>query len=195
MAIFRPHFLEQGTPLSRRLRPPTGALEKARCGPSRSLAPLQFPRRRGTALAANDVNLPARHRCGMTETPWGQLARLPNVGSRIFRGGSSLSVMIQDHWTGDWAGVRGLRCANSSEMLRMSANGRIDDRLLGRLESEARSRLQSRQQELRPLPAPTPNPGPPPERGLFGSVLGGLQRLLGRDFDSLRQPAELVDRV
>ncbi len=75
---------------------------------------------------------------------------------------------------------------------RMSANGRVDDRLLGRLESEARSRLQSRQQELRPLPAPTPNAGSPPERGLFGSVLGGLQRLLGRDFDSLRQPAELA---
>ena len=75
---------------------------------------------------------------------------------------------------------------------RMSANGRIDDRLLGRLESEARSRSQSRQQEPRPITAPTPNAGPPPERGLFGSVLGGLQRLLGRDFDSLRRPAELL---
>ena len=75
---------------------------------------------------------------------------------------------------------------------RMSANGRIDDRLLGLLESEARSRSQSRQQELRPINAPSPNAGTSPERGLFGSVLGGLQRLLGRDFDSLRRPAELA---
>ena len=75
---------------------------------------------------------------------------------------------------------------------RMFANGRIDDRLLGRLESEARSRSQSRQQELSPINAPSPNAETSPERGLFGSVLGGLQRLLGRDFDSLRRPAELA---
>ena len=61
------------------------------------------------------MNLVARHRRGMTGTPRGQSARPPNLGSRKSRGGSPLSVMIQDQWTGDWAGVRGMRCANSSE--------------------------------------------------------------------------------
>lgn len=105
----RDPYIEAPSPTYRRAR--EGAM-----WPKPVARPSAVPPSARDSFGGERVNLPARHRCGMTETPWGQLARLPNVGSRIFRGGSSLSVMIQDHWTGDWAGVRGLRYANSSEM-------------------------------------------------------------------------------
>jgi putative peptidoglycan binding protein len=75
---------------------------------------------------------------------------------------------------------------------RMRSSGRIDDRLLARLESEINSRTQSRRQERDPVAVPPPTAATPAERGIVGSVLGGLQRLLGRDFNSVDRPAELA---
>ena len=76
---------------------------------------------------------------------------------------------------------------------RLPGDGRIDDRLLARLDTEARTRTPSRRQELGAIsPGAAPKAEKPVERGLFGSVLGGFQRLLGRDFDSVRRPRELA---
>jgi hypothetical protein len=76
---------------------------------------------------------------------------------------------------------------------RLPGNGRIDDRLLARLDAEARRHMPSRRQELAAI---TPSAAPKAEesraRSIFGSVLGGFQRMLGRDFDSVRRPAELA---
>ena len=76
--------------------------------------------------------------------------------------------------------------------MRLRSNGRIDDRLLARLESEISSRTQSRRQEREGAAVPPPTAATPAERGIVGSVLGGLQRLLGRDFNSFDRPAELA---
>jgi hypothetical protein len=76
---------------------------------------------------------------------------------------------------------------------RLPGDGRVDDRLLARLDMEVRTRTQSRQQELGTIsPRPAPKAEKPGERSIFGSVLGGFQRLLGRDFDSVRRPRELA---
>lgn len=76
---------------------------------------------------------------------------------------------------------------------RMGVDGRLDDRLLARLDAEVQSKTQLRQQELEAMA-----PGPAPkaekhERGVLGSVLGGFQRLLGRNFNSVRRPHELAE--
>jgi peptidoglycan hydrolase-like protein with peptidoglycan-binding domain len=72
-------------------------------------------------------------------------------------------------------------------------DGRIDDRLLARLDTEARTRARSGRQELAAIsPGAAPKAEKPRERSIFGSVLGGFQRLLGRDFDSVRRPRELA---
>lgn len=76
--------------------------------------------------------------------------------------------------------------------VRMRISGRIDERLLARLETEMRLRTQPGRQEPEPMALPSPVAPKPPERGVVASVLGGLQRLLGRDFDSLNRPAELA---
>lgn len=76
--------------------------------------------------------------------------------------------------------------------LRMHISGRIDDRLLARLEAEIRSRTQRGRQEPTQVAVPRPAAAPPAERGIVGSVLGGLQRLLGRDINSFDRPAELA---
>jgi Putative peptidoglycan binding domain len=76
---------------------------------------------------------------------------------------------------------------------RLRADGRVNNRLMTRVESEARSRAILRQQELEAMaPAPLPKAEKPQGRGVLGSVLGGFQRLLGRDFDSVRRPGELA---
>jgi Putative peptidoglycan binding domain len=76
---------------------------------------------------------------------------------------------------------------------RMPVSGRIDDRLLAILAQETSSRAQLRQRELQAIaPAPLPKTEQSEERDIFGSLLGGFQRLLGRDFDSVRRPDELA---
>jgi hypothetical protein len=74
---------------------------------------------------------------------------------------------------------------------RMPVSGRIDNRLPAILNQEAISRAQLRQKELQGITASLPKTEQPEERGIFGSLLGGFQRLLGRDFDSIRRPDEL----
>jgi hypothetical protein len=76
---------------------------------------------------------------------------------------------------------------------RQPVTGRIDADLLAHLETESRMRAHLRQQELEAM-----SPAPPQkaekqkrDRGVFGSVLGGVQRLMGQDFDSMRRPDEL----
>jgi hypothetical protein len=76
---------------------------------------------------------------------------------------------------------------------RLPGGGRIDDRLLARLDTEARAHMPSRRQERVAISSiPAPKAEKPRERSIFGSVLGGFQRLLGRDFDSVRRPGELA---
>ena len=77
---------------------------------------------------------------------------------------------------------------------RLPVDGPIDDRLLARLDAEARTRAPSRRRELAAISpgAAAPKAEHPGERSILGSVLGGFQRLLGRDFDSVRRPAELA---
>jgi hypothetical protein len=76
---------------------------------------------------------------------------------------------------------------------RLPGDGRIDDRLVARLDTEVRTRAPSRPRELAAIsPGAAPKTEKPRERNVFGSVLGGFQRLLGRDFDSVRRPGELA---
>lgn len=74
----------------------------------------------------------------------------------------------------------------------LPVNGRIDGRLLTQLDDELQYRETRRQQELAAAAPPPRKMAPPEPRGLFGSMMGGLQRIMGRDFDSLRRPDELV---
>jgi hypothetical protein len=77
--------------------------------------------------------------------------------------------------------------------VRLPGDGRIDDRLLARLDTEVRPRAPSRPRELVAIsPGAAPKTEKPRERSVFGSVLGGFQRLLGRDFDGVRRPRELA---
>jgi hypothetical protein len=77
---------------------------------------------------------------------------------------------------------------------RLPVDGLVDDRLLARLDTEARTRAPPRRRELAAISpgAAAPKAENPRERSILGSVLGGFQRLLGRDFDSVRRPAELA---
>jgi peptidoglycan hydrolase-like protein with peptidoglycan-binding domain len=75
---------------------------------------------------------------------------------------------------------------------RLLGDGRIDDRLLARLDTEVRARAPSRPRELVAISPGAPKTEKPRERSVFGSVLGGFQRLLGRDFDGVRRPGELA---
>lgn len=72
----------------------------------------------------------------------------------------------------------------------LNADGRLSKRLLARLDAELRLRAQRRQQERQTVAAAPPRPEPEQQRGLFASMMGGLQRLVGRDFDSVRRPEE-----
>jgi peptidoglycan hydrolase-like protein with peptidoglycan-binding domain len=76
----------------------------------------------------------------------------------------------------------------------LRVDGRIDDRLLARLEDASHARARLRQQELDAMTpsAPPARHGPPQDRGVIASVLGGVQRLIGRDFNSAERPAELA---
>jgi hypothetical protein len=74
----------------------------------------------------------------------------------------------------------------------MPVSGRIDDRLLAILSQEASARAQSRLKEIQGMSASMPKTEQSERRGIFGSLLGGFQRLLGRDFDSIRRPDELT---
>ena len=74
----------------------------------------------------------------------------------------------------------------------LAVSGRIDGRLLTQLDEELQHREARRQQELAAATPPPRKVAPPERRGLFGSMMGGLQRIMGRDFDSLRRPDELV---
>lgn len=74
----------------------------------------------------------------------------------------------------------------------LAVTGRIDGRLLTQLDDELQYRETRRQQELAAAAPPPRKVAPPEPRGLFGSMMGGLQRIMGRDFDSLRRPDELV---
>jgi hypothetical protein len=50
-----------------------------------------------------------------------------------------------------------------------------------------------RQHELEAMiPAPPRHPEPQQRRSVFASMMGGFQRLVGRDFDSSRRPDELA---
>ena len=70
------------------------------------------------------------------------------------------------------------------------ADGRINEQLLARLDAAVRARAEPRQPEVEVAPA---LPAPPErKRGVFGTVLGGFQRLLGQDFDGIARPAELA---
>ena len=93
-------------------------------------------------------------------------------------------------WSGGWTHRRAAKrlYANSSEM--RGCPSRIDDRLLAILNQEASSRAQLRRKELQGITASLPKAEQSEERGIFGSLLGGFQRLLGRDFDSIRRPDE-----
>ena len=76
---------------------------------------------------------------------------------------------------------------------RLPADGLVNDRLLARLDAEARARAPSHRPDLAAIaPRSAPKAEQRRERSVFGSVLGGFQRLLGRDFDSVRRPAELA---
>jgi putative peptidoglycan binding protein len=77
---------------------------------------------------------------------------------------------------------------------RLPIDGLVDDRLLARLDAEAHTRAPSRRRELAAISpgAAAPKAETPRERSILGSVLGGFQRLLGRDFDSVHRPAELA---
>jgi hypothetical protein len=77
-------------------------------------------------------------------------------------------------------------------MKRLGVDGRIDDRLLTQLDAELRHREIRRQQELAAVPSPPRKSEPPQPRGMFGSMMGGFQRLIGREFDSLRRPGEIA---
>lgn len=72
-------------------------------------------------------------------------------------------------------------------------DGRIDGPLLNHIDAESKIRLSMRQQELEAMaPAPATKPERQQERGVFGTVLGGLQRMMGRDFNSVRHPDEIT---
>lgn len=76
---------------------------------------------------------------------------------------------------------------------RLPPDGLIDDRLLARLDAEARARAPSHRPDLAAIaPGPAPKAEQRRERSVFGLVLGGFQRLLGREFDSVRRPSELA---
>ena len=64
-------------------------------------------------------------------------------------------------------------------------------RLMAHLDAEVGRRAQLRQQELEAM-APPPRKQEENRRGIFVSMMGGLQRLVGRDFDSSRRPDELA---
>ncbi|MBK8175360.1 MAG: peptidoglycan-binding protein [Rhodospirillales bacterium] len=71
-------------------------------------------------------------------------------------------------------------------------NGVINAALLARLEAVENVHVQLRQQELEAMdPAPKDASEPARARDLFGSLLGGFQRLLGKDFDSVKRPDEV----
>lgn len=72
---------------------------------------------------------------------------------------------------------------------KLPVDGRITEELLGQLDGAIRARAEARPHPVEVVPA-----APPPERkrGVFGSVLGGFQRLLGQDFDGINRPAELA---
>lgn len=75
--------------------------------------------------------------------------------------------------------------------LRQPATGEIDGSLLSQLEAEVRAWTHLRQQELDAMSSgPTPEKHRP-SRGVFGSILGGMQRLMGRNFDSIRHPDDI----
>lgn len=73
---------------------------------------------------------------------------------------------------------------------KLPVDGRITEELLAQLDSAIRARAEARPRPVEVVPAAPP----PPERkrGMFGSVLGGFQRLLGQDFDGINRPAELA---
>lgn len=73
---------------------------------------------------------------------------------------------------------------------KLPVDGRITEQLLERLDDAIRARAEARQHAVDVVPA-TPAP-PERKRGVFGSVLGGFQRLLGQDFDGIQRPAELA---
>jgi peptidoglycan hydrolase-like protein with peptidoglycan-binding domain len=77
-------------------------------------------------------------------------------------------------------------------MQRLDGDGRIDDRLLAQLDAELRHREARRQQELAATAPPPRKSELTHRRGMFGSMMGGLQRLIGREFDSFRRPGEIA---
>lgn len=69
----------------------------------------------------------------------------------------------------------------------LKASGRIDEALLTRLRSDVRASARE--------PAADPAASgfsPPPPRSLAGRILGGVQRLIGHDFDSTTAPQALT---
>lgn len=68
----------------------------------------------------------------------------------------------------------------------LKVDGRVDDQLLARLRSETRATPRANEATANEPPSPRPHPS------LTGRVLGGVQRLIGHDFNSVAAPDELV---
>lgn len=82
---------------------------------------------------------------------------------------------------------------NFQRDMHLDVTGRADDKLVLRLDAEKARRTQIRQQELEVMtPESPPRTSRDHERGVFGTVLGGFQRLLGRDFNSVTRPDEMT---
>lgn len=68
----------------------------------------------------------------------------------------------------------------------LKVDGRVDDQLMTRLRNDARSAPRGNESTA------TETPAPPARQSLTGRVLGGVQRLIGHDFNSVVAPEELA---
>lgn len=76
--------------------------------------------------------------------------------------------------------------------MQLDPRGGIDERLQSHLDAEVMRRAQARHDADAISSAPPPHPEPQQRRSVFASMMGGFQRLVGRDFDSSRRPDELA---
>lgn len=68
----------------------------------------------------------------------------------------------------------------------LKVDGRVDDQLITRLRNDARTAPRGNESTA------TEAPAPPARQSLTGRVLGGVQRLIGHDFNSVVAPQELA---
>ncbi|MBK8210456.1 MAG: peptidoglycan-binding protein [Rhodospirillales bacterium] len=76
--------------------------------------------------------------------------------------------------------------------MQMDPRGRIDEPLQSRLDAEVMRRAQAQHDMDAMTPPPPPHPEPQQRRSVLASMMGGFQRLVGRDFDSSRRPDEIA---